>query len=128
MKNNSIEYKHPNTVWEYIKRDIELMIIRGTLKNADKTPSISEIAEIYNIGKSTAKKVLEEMFNEGTLTKQQGVGYFVKPYVKEKLRSKRVKELEDLLDNFLRIANDLQIEKSILREMIVRKIKEIYID
>ena len=50
------EYKHPNTKWEEIKNDIEIDIINDKYKSAEKVPSISVLGEIYNIGRSTAKK------------------------------------------------------------------------
>lgn len=117
MKNTKIEYKHPRTVWEFIKSDIEVLIIRGILKNADKVPSISEIAKQYNVGKTTAKKVLETMYIEGTLTKQRGIGYFVKPYTKEKLKKEHLKELEEILLNGINLAKKLAIDENELKEI-----------
>lgn len=119
-------YKHPNTLWLTIQRKLEVDIINGKYKSAEKVPSINELAEIYGIGQSTAKKVLENMFQEGTITKQRGVGYFVKPFTRDKLKEKHMKELEDGLNKYIYIAKQLEIPEDVLKVILSKKIKGIY--
>ena len=117
---------HPSTVWADIKKQIEFAIIDGTYKNACKMPSIAEVAEIYSCGKSTAQKVLEEMYNEGIITKQKGVGYFVKPFVREKLLEKYMNVWETELNHSIKEAYLLGVDIKTLESIIVDKIKTIY--
>ena len=119
-------YNHPNTLWLTIQRKLEVDIINGKYKSAEKVPSISELAEIYDIGRSTAKKVLENMFQEGTITKQRGVGYFVKPFTRDKLKEKHMEELNYGLNKYLYIANQLGVSKDVLEIILSKKIKDIY--
>lgn len=119
-------YNHPNTLWLTIQRKLEVDIINGKYKSAEKVPSINELAEIYEIGQSTAKKVLENMFQEGTITKQRGVGYFVKPLTRNKLKEKHMEELEYGLNKYIFIANQLGIPEDVLSVILSKKIKDIY--
>ena len=108
---------HPKTVWTFIKEDIELQIIRGVLRSADKVPSISEIAESYDVSKTTAQKALEDMFSEGTITKRKGVGYFVIPYTKERLRAKHKLVLINMFNDCLLYAEKLDLTKDDAEEI-----------
>lgn len=108
-KNIHLESMHPKTIWCFIKDDIELKIINGELKSADKVPSIFELASLYNVSKSTAQKALEDLFNDGTITKRKGIGYFVVPYTREKLRNQHLKGLMIMLDNCFTYAEKLGV-------------------
>lgn len=111
------ESVHPKTIWTSIKDDIELRIINSELKGGNKVPSISELAVTYNVSKTTAQKALEDMFVEGTITKRKGVGYFVVPYQKERLKAKHKQELIKMFDSFLVYANKLDMSKSDIEDI-----------
>ena len=96
--------------WIAIKQDIELKIICGEYVAGERIPPIRKIAEIYNIGTSTAAKTLETLSSEGTLYKKRGVGYFVKPYVKENLCKEHKKNLEKILLNALTYADIIGVD------------------
>lgn len=117
---------HSNVIWTDIKKQIELAIINGTYKNASRLPSIDQVAEFYSCGRSTAKKVLDEMYNEGIITKQRGVGYFVKPYVKEKLLNKYYQRLEKDIERVIEEAHDINLDLQMLEELTKEKINKIY--
>jgi len=117
---------HPRTIWIDIKKQIEFAIINGIYKNACKMPSISELSEEFSCGKSTAQKVLEEMYKEGTVTKQKGVGYFVKPFVREKLIEKYTGTWENDLIQNIKEAKSLGIEVEILKTSVLKMIGDFY--
>lgn len=94
MKNRHIEYKHPSTVWEVIKHDVELDIINNTYRAGDKVPSINQLSNMYNVSNNTSVKVLESLCKDSTVLKKKGIGYFVMPYAKDKLYDKYIKEME----------------------------------
>lgn len=108
---------HPKTIWTFIKDDIELKIINSELKSGDKVPSISEIATTYDVSKTTSQKALEDMFDEGTITKRKGVGYFVVPYQKERLRAKHKQELVKKVDDCISYANKLDMSMVDIEEI-----------
>lgn len=105
-----LEYRHPRTIHEQITLDIELKIISGDIGAGDKIPSIAEIAKQYNVSKSTAQRAIEQMMGEGLLSNENGVGYFVKHGMIEKLREKHKKSLENELEKCLSIARGLDID------------------
>lgn len=96
--------------WIAIKQDIELKIIQGEYSAGERIPPVRKIAEIYGIGTSTAAKTLETLSSEGTLFKKRGVGYFVKPYVKESLCREHQKNLEKILLNTFAYADIIGVD------------------
>ncbi len=109
-----------------IKKQLELAIIRGTYKSAEKFPSINEIKEIYSCGNSTAQKVLTVMHKEGTITKQKGIGYFVKPFVQKALLEKYMEEWKLQLIQDINEAKMLNISRKNLVEIIEEQLISIY--
>ena len=83
----------PN-VWQSVKADIERKILAGTYEAGERIPSTRQIAEDYDIALSTAQKALNSLWHEGIVYAKQGVGFFVRPYVREQLISERTKALE----------------------------------
>jgi len=85
----------PNAnLWNDVKTDIELKIISGEYPVGKRLPSIAQVSDKYNVGTTTAQKVLESLCEEGTVIKKQGVGYFVKPYIKDMLLKSHINELK----------------------------------
>lgn len=109
-----------------IKRQLELAIIRGTYKSAEKFPSINEITEIYSCGNSTAQKVLTAMHKEGTITKQKGIGYFVKPFVQKALLEKYTVNLRLQLIHIVDEAKMLNLNRDNLVKIIDEQFGSIY--
>lgn len=126
MQNKNLDYKHPNTVWEYIKEDLEVLIIKGLLKTGDKVPSINKLANHYNVSNSTAQKALETLFDKDILIKKQGIGYFVKPYTRNKLISEHKEKLKKRLETLLLESKELDIDKDELNLFINSVINKIY--
>ena len=121
--------EYPRSVREVraqIKKDIEFNIINGKYNHSYKLPSILEICEMYKCGKSTAQRVLNEMCNEGTATKQQGIGYFVKPYISKKLLQKYIDEVEIKIEQIVQESCSLGIKYNTLKVMLLNKLEEIY--
>ena len=88
----------PNmNVWLDVKENIELKIITGEYKPGDQIPPIRKMASLYNIGVTTAQKVMDDLYQEGIVSKKRGVGFFVKPYVRERLYKKHKSEFEGML-------------------------------
>lgn len=83
-----------STVWQDVKTDIESKILNGTFSAGKRIPSIRKISEDYGVGQSTAQKILNVLEQEGIVESRRGVGYFVMPYIRERLISERKKDLE----------------------------------
>lgn len=96
--------------WLSVKSDIELKIISGDFSADDRIPPIRKIAVIYNIGTTTAAKVLEDLCRDGIIYKRRGIGYFVKPYIKNKLCDEHKKKLEKIIINAFEYADMLNVD------------------
>jgi DNA-binding GntR family transcriptional regulator len=84
-----------NNIWLTVKKDLEAKIIAGKYSAGHRIPTIVELMEQYNIGKTTAQKVINALCNDGIIVKKVGVGCFVQPSVKERLFEHHEKELKE---------------------------------
>lgn len=61
-------------VIDIIKNDIN----SGTYKAGARIPNEFELAESYKVGRVTVRRAIEELVQQGYLTKQQGRGHVCK--------------------------------------------------
>ena len=72
-----------------IARMLEDDILRGVYQEEEQVPSTNELARVYNINPATAAKGINLLTAENILYKRRGIGMFVSPGAKEKVRQKR---------------------------------------
>ena len=119
MKKGTNEPFSPNAnLWLNVKKDIEAKIITGEFVAGGKIPTIVELGLQYNVGKTTAQKVVNALYDEGIIVKKVGIGCFVKPYVKEKLLERHKKELELHINSAVEEAFLLGFDREYVRELI----------
>lgn len=106
--------------WLNVKNDIELKIISGEFSAGDRIPPIRKIAAIYDIGTTTAAKVMERLCNDGTIYKRRGVGYFVKPYTKDRLCAEHKKNLEKIIINAFEYADVIGVDIMVIVSQIYK--------
>lgn len=63
-----------------IKKDIQRKIENNVYPLGSKIPSESELREIYKVSRHTVRSAINNLVNEGYVTKQQGSGTFVSDY------------------------------------------------
>jgi DNA-binding transcriptional regulator YhcF (GntR family) len=68
-----------------IKNDI----LSGALEEDSQVMSTNQYAAFYQINPATAAKGFAQLVDEGVLYKKRGIGMFVSPDAREKLRSER---------------------------------------
>jgi len=85
-----------------VKTDIEKKIIMGDYGSGEQLPTLLEMAELYGIGNSTAHKVLKQLSKEDTIYSRKGIGFFVRPFVKEKLAAAHAKELKSRMETVVK--------------------------
>ena len=88
-----------------IKNDIELQIIAGRFAVGEQIPSVRRIAESYNVSLSTAHKVLSLLLQEDIIVAEKGKGFFLKPFIREKLVTNRKKMMEKQMADVIREAD-----------------------
>ncbi len=107
------EYLNPGTnIWYRVKRDIELKIITGEYATGERIPTIVELMEQYHIGKATAQKVINVLYDEGVIIKKVGMGCFVKPFVKEMLFAKHKNQLAGQIMSAVEEASLMGLDKN----------------
>lgn len=116
MINQEIEGASGESVsaWLTVKNDLELKIIRREYAAGERIPPVRKIAEIYGIGTSTATKTLAQLCKEGIIHQRRGVGYFVKPYVREKLIAEHKRNLEKIIRNAFEYADMIGIDPMLI--------------
>lgn len=100
--------------WLTVKNDLELKIIRGEYIAGERIPPVRKIAQIYGIGTSTATKTLAQLCKDGIIYQRRGVGYFVKPYVRENLILEHKRNLEKMIRNVFEYAELLNSDPMII--------------
>ncbi|MDD3946224.1 MAG: GntR family transcriptional regulator [Clostridia bacterium] len=108
-------------LWEAVKTDLEIKIMNGIYAAGERLPTIVEMTEIYGIGNTTAQKIIDKLHEEDIIVKKMGVGCFVKPYVREKIRDKLRLILDDKIVSAIDYGNKLGVSK----EEIIKQIENL---
>lgn len=95
--------------WQDVKDDIEYKILTGVFAVGERIPTTRKIAKDYDIGLSTAQKILNILCEEGVIESKRGVGYFVKPYTKKQIQTERRKKLEKDIMNAVEEADLIEV-------------------
>ena len=93
-----------------IKNDIELQIIAGRFAVGEQIPSVRRIAESYNVSRSTAQKVLALLLKEDIIYSEKGKGFYLKPFIREKLAASRKKMMEKQMADMIREADIIDFD------------------
>jgi DNA-binding transcriptional regulator YhcF (GntR family) len=64
-------------------------VLSGTLKEDEQVMSTNQYAAFYQINPATAAKGFAQLVDEGVLYKKRGIGMFVTPDARDKLRKQR---------------------------------------
>jgi DNA-binding transcriptional regulator YhcF (GntR family) len=83
---NAVEGK---PIYVQIAEWLEEEILRGHIKEHEKIYSQYQLAEMFNINPATAAKGINILADQGILYKKRGLGMFLSPEAKEKIRDKR---------------------------------------
>jgi len=86
-------------IYLQIAQMLEDDILRGVYHEEEQVPSTNELARAYSINPATAAKGINLLVAEEILYKRRGIGMFVAPGAKEKVREKRKTAF---LDSYIR--------------------------
>jgi DNA-binding transcriptional regulator YhcF (GntR family) len=99
-----------------IKEDI----LSGALGEDEQVMSTNQYASFYRINPATAAKGFQQLVEEGVLYKRRGIGMFVSPDAREKLRGQRRERFfEEVVDAMITEARVIGISL----DEIVRRIE-----
>jgi DNA-binding transcriptional regulator YhcF (GntR family) len=97
-------------------------IINGTYAEESVVPSTNDYATFYQISPITTSKGINVLVDQGVLYKKRGIGMFVAPGARQRLRAERKTAFrEQHVTPLLREAQLLGIDQDELAEMIRQK-------
>lgn len=76
-------------IYVQIANGIKDEVLQGTLKEDEQVMSTNQYAAFYQINPATAAKGFAQLVDEGVLYKKRGIGMFVSPDARARLRSQR---------------------------------------
>ncbi|MEV8505507.1 GntR family transcriptional regulator [Actinoplanes sp. NPDC051475] len=89
-------------IYQQIAEGIKNDILSGVLEEDGQVMSTNQYAAFYRINPATAAKGFAQLVDEGVLYKKRGIGMFVSPDARQKLREERRKRFfADVVDAML---------------------------
>ena len=82
-------------IYQQIADKIKEDILTGALGEDEQVMSTNQYAAFYRINPATAAKGFHQLLDEGILYKRRGIGMFVSPDARERLREQRREQFFD---------------------------------
>ncbi len=76
-------------IYVQIANGIKDQVLSGALREDEQVMSTNQYAAFYRINPATAAKGFAQLVDEGVLYKKRGIGMFVSPDARTKLRAER---------------------------------------
>lgn len=105
-------------IYEQIVNQIKESIIHGELNEGDALPSMRKLAKDLKVSVITTKRAYEELENEGFTYSVVGKGSFVKEQNLEQIRERKLKLLEEMIDDVIQNSKSVNLSKDELFELI----------
>ncbi len=105
-------------IYEQIVNQIKESIMNGSLNEGDALPSMRKLAKDLKVSVITTKRAYEELENEGFTYSVVGKGSFVKEQNLEQIRERKLKLLEEMIDDVIQNSKSLNLSKDKLFELI----------
>lgn len=110
-------------IYIQMRQEIEKAIIKGLIKEDEMIPSTRLLSQTYQINQKTAVNALSDLITEQILYKKRGIGIFVSPGSRMKLKERKQKEFrEEELISTIKRGKELGIKKA----EILRTIENIF--
>ncbi|HLT96607.1 MAG TPA: GntR family transcriptional regulator [Acidimicrobiia bacterium] len=98
-------------IYRQIAERIEADVLTGELGPDEQIMSTNQYASFYRINPATAAKAFAELVDEGILYKRRGIGMFVSPDAREKLRKEhRARFFSDVVDPMVAEARAIGVD------------------
>lgn len=108
----------PDPIYDQIAQQIRAQILSGELSEGEQLPSIRKLARDLQISVITTKRAYEELEREGFINTVGGKGTFVAAQNPDFLREKRMRTVEEKLEEAVEQARALDIGPQELEEML----------
>ena len=104
-------------IYEQIKREMKKAISQNELKESEALPSVRNLAKDLRISVLTVKKAYDELEQEGYIKTVQGKGSFVIPRNKELAKEEQIKQIEQHIEEIIKISRSTGISKNEIIEL-----------
>lgn len=105
-------------IYEQIVNQIKESVMNGSLNEGNALPSMRQLAKDLKVSVITTKRAYEELENEGFTYSVVGKGSFVKEQNLEQIRERKLKLLEEMIDDVIQNSKSLNLSKDELFELI----------
>lgn len=100
-------------IYRQIAGRIKADVLSGALGPDEQVMSTNRYAAFFQINPATAAKAFQQLVDEGVLYKRRGVGMFVSPEARDRLREEhRARFIEDVLEPMVHEARAVGIPLS----------------
>ena len=100
-------------IYIQMRQEIEKAIIKGLIKEDEMIPSTRLLSQTYQINQKTAVNALSDLITEQILYKKRGIGIFVSPGSRIKLKERKQREYrEEELISTIKRGKELGIKKA----------------
>lgn len=105
-------------IYEQITDQIKNMVMNGQLKEGMPLPSMRTLAKELRISVITTKRAYEELERDGFIVTMVGKGSFVRAADTRLVREEKLKQIENLLTEAVRVAGASGIKREEVVEML----------
>ena len=113
-----IDNKNGSPIYDQIYSQIKNQIVAGSLKEHEMLPSIRGLAKDLRISFITTKRAYEKLEKEGFLYTIPGKGCFVVAKNVEFLREEYLKQIEDHLEQIVKLAGACNLTQKEITDMV----------
>lgn len=110
--------------WYQAKQDIEAKIRSGVYKQGERIPTIEQLMQLYDIGRTTAQRVLDELAAEDLILRKVGKGCFVKMFVRDKVETRHKEQAISDLTAAVKQCLEVGIAVEEMQELIMKAVSE----
>ncbi len=113
-----INNKNGVPIYDQIYSQLKAEIINGSLKEDSALPSIRNLAKDLKISVITTKRAYEELEKDGFIYTVPGKGSFVASKNTELIREENLRQIEEHLDEIMKLAKSCNLQKSDIISML----------
>ena len=105
-------------IYEQIASQVKAQILSGTLAAGAKLPSIRALASDLGVSVITTKRAYDELEKEGFIYTIAAKGCFVAPKNVELLREETLKNIENHIDQIVRLSHSVGLSEQEVLDMV----------